>query len=174
MTGETAGQSVEVTYSAADIAILNFVIWRFWVAIIAIMAAILIAIPVILSLIGGDPIGESIAAIDWRFTGWMILFLICWLIVVTVITYGIRRLRGLHGPIRLSLNSDGVAFRNREMDGVVFWSAIKGVKLSRSRIFLFISRRSALIVPRRVFASDDQFCAFSTAAKEHWRERHHQ
>ena len=174
MTGEAADTSVEVTYSAADIAILNLLIWRFWITIIVVMAAILIAIPVIPSLIDGAPVAESIAAIDWQFTAWAILFFTCWLIVITVITYAIRRVRGLHGPIRVSLKSGGVAFRNREVDGVVFWSAIKSVRLSRSRIFLFISRRSALVVPRRAFGSDDQFCAFATTAKKHWRERHHQ
>ena len=165
MSGQPGTTSVEITYSAADIVSLNLLMWRFWLVMVAVMASIVVVVPIILSLVEGYPLEGSIAAIYWRFTGTMILVLIAWILLVTLVAYWVRRKRGLHGPMRLSLRNDGIAIRNRQMDAIVFWSAIRTVKIARARVFLFVTRRSALIVPRRAFHSDSAFQAFVEAAQ---------
>ena len=78
----------------------------------------------------------------------------------------------LAGFYATELTDEGVAVRNRQMDLVVFWTAIRSIKLTESRIFLFMTRRSALIVPQRAFQTEAQFQAFATAAQDYWRKGH--
>jgi hypothetical protein len=171
MTREATEKSVEVTYSASDILALNLLTWRFWLSVVAIFATIVIVLPLIFSMIDGYSLTSSVRSMDWSFTAYMILILVAWLIVVTIVAYWLRRKRGLHGPMRFWLTDEGVAVRNRQMDLVVFWTTIKSIKLTGSRIFLFITLRSALIVPRRAFGGDADFEAFAAAAKRRWTER---
>jgi hypothetical protein len=160
----------EVTYSAADIAALNMVIWKFWLCFIAIIVAALIAIPIIFSLVDGYSLVGSMGAIDWPFTGVVTLLLVAWLIVATVFSYWRRARKGLHGPIQFALTQEGLSFRSRQMEGVAFWQSIKSVKNVGGRLYLFIDRRVAFIIPRRAFASDQEFEAFAAAAEARWRQ----
>jgi hypothetical protein len=54
------------------------------------------------------------------------------------------------------------------MEGVIFWSAMKSVKRRYSRLFVFISRRSALIIPKRAFDTDSSFADFAAAIESRW------
>ena len=161
--------AVEVTYSAGDLLALNLVIWPFWVSVLAVIAALLVFVPMILLLISGYPLGDSIVAFDWSFAGLVLLILIGWLIAASVFGYVWRRWKGLHGPIVFALTEVGVNFRDRQMEGVVYWDGIKSVRLQGGRIFLFVGRKSALIIPRRAFGSNAEFDAFVSAAKERWK-----
>ena len=158
----------EVTYSAADIAALNLAIWRFWLAVIGIIAAAMVIIPIVLVIIDGYSLGEAIGAIDWPFTALVLLVLLAWIIVTSVVSYWWRRRKGLHGPIQFALTEDGLSFRSRQMEGVAFWNAIKSVKRGRRRLYLFISRRVAFIVPRRAFAGGADFDRFASEAERRW------
>jgi YcxB-like protein len=172
MSEDTKGQPQELTYSVGDIMALNLMVWPFWISLVAILAVLLIATQVIFGLIDGFSLRATVRAIDWSFTGWMFLIIVAWLITITVVTYCLRRKRGLHGSLRFRLRSDGVAVRNRQMDMVVFWSTIRAINVSRSRLFLLITRRSALIVPKRAFDSDTDFQAFVGTAEKYWRANH--
>ena len=164
--------SVEVTYSAADIATLNIVIWRWWMMLIGILAAFLILVPIILALLDGYPLRETLAAIDWEFTGIILSCLVVWILLVSVFRYWLRRRAGLHGPIKFKLSEKGVTFRNREMDGAVFWTALKSIKQRNGRLFIFLTRRTAFVIPRSAFQSDVEFETFANAAREGWNQRH--
>jgi hypothetical protein len=163
---------IEVTYSAGDIAALNLLIWSYWTIFIGIMAAILIALPIVFGLIDGYSLEASVAWIDWQFTAVVLAALIAWLLLTTVFCYWWRRRQGLHGPIHFSLTDEGVTFRNRQMNGSIFWSAIKSIKSRDERLFLFMTRRSALIFPRRAFDSDSEFKSFAADARKLWQEHH--
>jgi hypothetical protein len=168
----SAQETVEVTYSAADIGILNLAIWRFWANLVAGFAAVVILMPVIFALFDGYSVADAAFAIDWTFTAWIVVILVIWTLVLTLLVYAVQRWRGLHGPIQFGLSEEGVTFRNRQMDGLVFWTTIKSIKVRGGRLFLFITRRSALILPRRVFHSDADFETFVAAAREHWQRQH--
>ena len=162
----------EVKYSAADIAALNMVIWKYWLVFIAIIAAALIAIPIIFLLLDGYSLADSVGSIDWPFTIVVILILIAWLVVATVFSYWRRARKGLHGPIQFGLTQEGLSFRSRQMEGVAFWQTIKSVKNRGGRLYLFISARVAFIIPRRAFDSKAAFNAFVAEAEERWRTHH--
>jgi hypothetical protein len=172
MTAQHEGKSegeVEVTYSAGDILALNLAIWRFWASVIAAIAALLVVAPIVLLLISGYPPRASIAAYDWSFAGLILLILVGWLLAVSLLGYGWRRWQGLHGPILFALTETGVSFRNRQLQGSMYWDGIKAVRVRGGRIFVFAGRRSALIIPRRAFDGDGQFQAWADRAQGYWR-----
>lgn len=160
---------VEVTYSAADIAAMNLVLWKFWLGLIAVIAAAVIALPIIFALIDGYPFVDAIAMINWAFTGLVILILAIWLILATALKYWWSGRKGLLGPIQFGLKQEGVSFRSRQMEGVAFWKTIKAVKSVGNRAYLFISRRTAFIVSLRAFDGNAEFDAFVSEAKERWQ-----
>jgi hypothetical protein len=55
------------------------------------------------------------------------------------------------------LNSDAVQGGIPEVQGRFLWSAIKRLIVTPEHAFLTLSRREALIVPRRAFATDEDF-----------------
>jgi hypothetical protein len=168
-SGGTGRDAVEVTYSAADILALNLAARRFWAGVIMVLAAALTLIPVILTLADGYPIKDSISAIDWPFTGWVLLALMIWIAVVTMGSYWWRKRKGLLGPVLLALTPKGLSVTSRQMDAVIFWSSIKSIKTGRKRTFLFMTSRSAVIIPLRDFNDEADFAAFVGEAKLLWR-----
>lgn len=165
-------EEVEVSYTAGDIAMMNFVVWRWWLMMSVILAAILALVPVLFALWDGSSVYGAITQIDWRFTGSVLILVIGWIVLVTVIGYWLRRQKGMHGPIFYRLTENGLSVRNRDMDSVIFWPAIKSIKTLGNRVFLFINLRSALIIPRRAFETDAQFEAFAVNAQKNWADRH--
>ena len=165
-------ETIEVTYSASDIAALNVLIWSYWATLIGIISALLIAVPLIFGIMDGYPIGDLTSAIDWSFTGWVLLALIAWLLLVIGLRYWWQRRQGLLGPIHFALTEDGVSFRNRQMNGLIFWDTIRSIKTRGGRAFLFITKRSALIFPRRSFADDAAFARWIDATQRHVGQTH--
>jgi len=161
----------EVTYGAGDIAAMNLVLWRFWLSVTGIIAAVIIAVPIVLLVLDGYPLADSVNAIDWWFTGLVILIVLIWLIVATAVKYWWNSRKGLHGPIQFALTDEGVSFRSRQMEGVAFWTTIKSVKTIGNRAYLFIGPRTGFIIPRRAFDSDAEFAAFAFEASERWEAR---
>ena len=81
-----------------------------------------------------------------------------------------RRARNGWGrPMFVSLTPNGLAMRHPAQDSSYHWSAIKKVMTSRTRIFIFTTPVCAIILPRRVFSSDQQFEAWSQQAERYWR-----
>ena len=165
-------QPVEVIYSGADIAVLNLMAWRFWVGMVGVIVGMLALLPVIFALTDGRSLSHALAEIDLPFIALIAAILVAWIVAASVLAYLWRRRRkGPLGPIVFSLTGDGVRFRNREMEGLVFWNAIRSIKTRADRTFLFLTSRSALILPRRAFDTDDQFDAFTSIARDEWAKQ---
>ena len=52
------------------------------------------------------------------------------------------------------------------------WTSILSIKLAGERLFLFITKYSAYIVPRRAFDSREEFAKFAAAAEQYWKSKH--
>jgi hypothetical protein len=52
------------------------------------------------------------------------------------------------------------------------WTSILSIKRANERLFLFITRYSAYIVPRRAFETEEEFANFAAAAAERWKSSH--
>ena len=54
----------------------------------------------------------------------------------------------------------------------VRWSAVPKIRETEGRLFVYLTRYQAFIVPVRAFESSDDFDAFALAAKHHWEQPH--
>jgi hypothetical protein len=70
------------------------------------------------------------------------------------------------------LTDQGISTRHPNQESLFYWSKIREVAVRGSRVFLFTTPRCAIIIPRRRFETEDDFHAFSSAAREHWEQRH--
>ena len=72
------------------------------------------------------------------------------------------------------MTAAGDCFRAESSRGKteVRWSAVPRIEVEDDRLFVFSTRRTAFIVPRRAFASEAEFHDFARAAEERWHQRH--
>jgi hypothetical protein len=54
----------------------------------------------------------------------------------------------------------------------VRWSAVPKIRETEGRLFVYLTRHQAFIVPRRAFETSEDFEAFAQAAKHHWAQHH--
>lgn len=54
----------------------------------------------------------------------------------------------------------------------VRWSAVPKIRETEARLFVYLTRYQAFIVPLRAFDSSDDFSAFASATKHHWEQHH--
>jgi hypothetical protein len=67
--------------------------------------------------------------------------------------------------LRFTFNSDAIEGGMPEIQSRFLWSAIKSIVETPAYAFLLISRREALIVPRRAFATPDDYDALISFAR---------
>ena len=76
----------------------------------------------------------------------------------------------LIGRRRLSLSADYVIFSSPLSQSVIRWAGIEQVVVQQEATYLLLSKISAIVVPRRAFATDEQFNAFARLAEELHRD----
>jgi hypothetical protein len=81
--------------------------------------------------------------------GWLLE----WLIVR--LAYGRLAVRG--ADLVLKFEADGIHWSMASHSGTYGWSGVHDIVRTPKRIFLFISRAEALVLPRRAFASENAF-----------------
>ena len=77
----------------------------------------------------------------------------------------------LVGRRRLSLSADYVVFSSPLSQSIIRWAGIEQVVVQREATYLLLSKISAIVVPRRAFATDEQFNAFAQLAEGLHRDR---
>jgi hypothetical protein len=86
---------------------------------------------------------------------------------------GLRSARraGFLVPQTYTITRDEFQARSERGSTSINWHAVQRVERSNDRLFVFIAKRVAYIVPRRVFANDGAFDAFCAAAEENFDAR---
>ena len=79
----------------------------------------------------------------------------------------------LYAPQTFTVRDTAFEIASPKARSTVSWRAFRRVSRRDDRLFLFVSRQSAYIVPRRAFASDREFEEFVAEAEERWEKRHH-
>jgi hypothetical protein len=75
-----------------------------------------------------------------------------------------KRLLGLR---RTSIGPEGVAVRGEAIHTTVGWAAVRKIVLTQEHAFFYITTLEAIIVPRRPFASDEEFQEFAQTARDY-------
>ena len=82
-----------------------------------------------------------------------------------------RRMRNLD-PLSFAVVAEGFEARSDRGHSLVKWSAVHSIEVEDGRLFVFVARDSAYIVPSRAFAADADFDAFVRATRERWKMHH--
>ena len=78
----------------------------------------------------------------------------------------------LYAPPSYAITPGALRISSEKGVSDVRWTAFLDVRRSDDRLFIFMSKRQAFIIPRRAFDSDQDFEAFVTAAEQRWEMRH--
>lgn len=74
----------------------------------------------------------------------------------------------LFGPHSYAIGASALRISSPRTSSEVKWSAFTDVKRTGDRLFLFMSRRQAFIIPARAFHRNEQFEEFAAAAIDRW------
>ena len=162
---------VTVTYTFGDLLAVAAHSWRTLLMIILVGEAVLIAVLAGIDVVMGDAtILDAIRWIPWWLLATVaVVWGVTFLFVAPLIGYIRARRQRILGPNLVSFRGDGIQLEGRQGQSLVYWSAIKRVVANRTRPYLFIRSRVAIVVPRRAVESDAEFEAFIGAAEERWR-----
>ena len=159
---------VDVRLSLGDYYVLHFQAWRHWGTIIGLLLILFTASQVIGPLMEGVPFIYWHYWIDWSFAAILLVVLVAVYFVMPLAQWRSQQ-KLLERGVRYQISPQGVSSRLEHQRGTFDWPMIKRVVVKSDRLLLFINRCSAVILPRRVFASDDEFIHYVTSAKA-WHE----
>ena len=69
--------------------------------------------------------------------------------------------------VTISLDETGVTWTGGGLSGACPWANVKWIVETKDRLFLFISKVEAVVLPRRAVSSDREFQALAAYAREH-------
>ena len=78
-----------------------------------------------------------------------------------------RRFALANAKIMVRLDEDGIHWSGNDFAGRCAWSKVSQVVETKDRLFLFISKIEAVILPARALASDAAFQDLAAYAREH-------
>jgi hypothetical protein len=78
----------------------------------------------------------------------------------------------LYAPHTFELVAGALRVSSPRLSSEIPWTTLHDVRLADGRLFAFMTKRLAYIIPRRAFDSDADFEAFAAAAREAWEQRH--
>jgi hypothetical protein len=162
-------EQVEVTYTLGDMYAVTFQSWRRIVLKILILFGALIAAFIALPMItNGLTFRESAYWFPWDFYLGLVLFLLLFIFgACPPISYFRSKRQGFLGPNHIGLSSDGARLEGPKGQSLVYWSAVKHLVETKSRLFLFIGPSNAIVIPKRAFADQAGFEAAIGEAKAH-------
>ncbi|MBV6658355.1 MAG: YcxB family protein [Devosiaceae bacterium] len=117
-------------------------------------------------------LAEAVGIITWW--GWVLIFagaaflfapeyFITWPIAAA--TFKSLSVAGSMVHVQLEDAAIGTQTENPDTQSTVAWSAIKAVKENQHGLFLALSKREALLLPRRAFAGDADYQAAAALAR---------
>jgi membrane protein implicated in regulation of membrane protease activity len=80
------------------------------------------------------------------------------------------RNRSLLGKREVLITPADISTAGELRSTIVRWKAVERIVEEREVLYVYISSVDAVIIPRRAFASDDEFAAFGAACRKYWTE----
>ena len=170
MDDPSGEQAIEVRYTLADSYALVAQNWRYWTEILALLAALLIGVPIAFAMLDGHDWMTALRTVDWLFVAAVLALASVFVLVAAGLGYGWAKWKKLIVPTKFLVTEQGVSVTNAYVESVMSWSAFKRVETGNNRLFRFITRRTAFFLPRRAFANDAQFGRWVEIAERRWTE----
>jgi hypothetical protein len=100
--------------------------------------------------------------------GWGALLIVAfWFGLCPFLAYLRVKRAGAGGPNTFALTDQGIRLQTPRSESVVYWNAVRRTVSNSQRLYLFFSSPGAIIVPRRSFASDDDFAKWIDELERH-------
>lgn len=90
--------------------------------------------------------------------------------LVARMAWAAARRDGLVGPQRVELTPQGLRTTSPKGETLTRWSGVQEVVRTQDHVFVFVTRNTAFMAPRRAFPSADAFEAFGRETEGQWRE----
>ncbi len=168
VSGERTVKTPPFIYEAADLRAFNFLITGWWNLILG-----LIPLAFLVWFFGSIMLETS--EVSWP----MIALITALTLIVSgpwtwrpILMLRTLRRQGLLVSQSMAITPECLELHSERLDARVRWSAIDKITRVDGRLFIFGSKTSAYIVPRRVFATTEEFEEFAGAADQCW-QRHH-
>jgi hypothetical protein len=172
--GPEEPRSNPVDYDVDDLVALSKLVPRGPIQVLRIAGGVVVILLVV-----------TITAEAWALTGfidWSALVVGLFLGAL-IILFSDRRIRArlwlkltrrspLYAPQSFEVAPAGLRISSPKLSSEIRWSALRDMKQAEDRLFFFVTKRLAYIVPRRAFDSDSDFEAFAAAAADRWEQRH--
>ncbi|WP_152569409.1 MULTISPECIES: YcxB family protein [Sphingomonas] len=146
-------EEVQVVYSAADLRAITLACRRCrWIMVLSMLAP-----PAVVFYLSWNDLPRDLWPILVGSLLAIGIVLAAFLIISPTQMVRRRRAAGWGSPMEISFSPLSVNVRHPSQDSQNHWSAIMKVREKGGRLFLFTTPNNAIILPRRAFASDEQF-----------------
>ncbi len=68
-------------------------------------------------------------------------------------------------PRQLTISPEGISQSSAHSAGITMWTGIEKIAVTEDHVFFYVSRQRAIILPRRAFASNQDFTHFVETAQ---------
>jgi hypothetical protein len=168
MVGDRALPPIQVAYNLADMFGVQFHALGRFVRMFVIVELLWVALIVGVDLVDGVPTSWSIGHLPWKLLGWGALLIVAfWFGLCPFLAYLRVKRAGAGGPNTFALTDQGIRLQTPRSESVVYWNAVRRTVSNSQRLYLFFSSPGAIIVPRRSFASDDDFAKWIDELERH-------
>ena len=160
-------EKIEVTYTKGDLYAVTFQSWRRILLKIFILFGVLIAAFIALPMITDDlSLRESAYWFPWDFYLGLIVFLLLLIFgACPLISFFRLKRQGFLGPNHIGLSKEGARLEGPKGESLIYWSAVKPLVETKSRLFLFVGPSNAIVLPRRAFVDQAGLSAAVGEAK---------
>lgn len=174
MTQSPEIRSHPVNYDLDDLMALSRLVPRGPVQILRITGAIVVILLIVTVIFEAWALTGSI---DW--TSLIIGLIIGGLILL----FSSRRVRAklwlkitrrspLHAAQSFILTQSALRIASAKATTEIPWTTFRDMKVAEERLFIFMTKRLAYIIPSRAFDGEADFTIFVEAARQYWAQRH--
>ena len=158
---------IEVKYSLADMFGVQFHSLRRFLRMFVIVELMWIALIVGVDALDGVPLGWSVAHLPWKLLGWgtMLIAAFWFGLCPFLALLRIKRV-GVGGPNAFELTEQGIRIQTAKSDSLVYWNAMRRTAHNSQRLYIFLVT-GTLVVPRRSFASDQDYLSWVQETQRH-------
>jgi hypothetical protein len=172
MAADTVQPKVTVTYTLVDFYASMARRWSRWLAGVGAITIVVVALPMLTALANGCSLRCAPTFVDWQASGFIPVAIAVWLLLIPLLLFFSFKRRGNLVPITFLVTEEGIRLETAKSRSEVFWTALKRVKRAKSGLLLYPSHSQPVAIPRRAFADQEHFDAFSAAAEERWKAHH--
>jgi len=123
-----------------------------------------------LPILTGDGVAEAFTKANFYVAIPMMLIVLAIAGIAPIIQLRARKKQGWDIPMLVRLSDDGISVDHPKGGQRMIWNALRKVRATRDRLFLFTTPACAFIIPKRCFESEAEFQRWIAYSEQRWTE----